>query len=366
MTKHAPLDEDIEETLYAERGHQLRDLYITGAADLLSRAELETRFLIKDALPEAGVGMLVGRPGDGKSWVAYDLALAVARARPWLIFRNGVRRLDGTARARPVLVLNYDNPEAELGRRFLRMGMTARDPIHFHSLASVTPPSGLPAILRLPQAFEGLLMIIESIRPGLILIDSLRQAHTLEESGSRDMGVIAACLRQMTQFGASVLAIHHLRKKGGDKEKERNLNTDLDLDEAIRGSGELVASADVTMHIAMTDKLSGEVRGALKIAKTRGWTPSIAECDYKIRDSGDTTLVEPGGRLDVVLGNIKKHGPITRRDLQRKIGGLTAEKLRELINLCIDFGKVKEISRQGETRALVIVDPKEQSAERDV
>ena len=345
------------ETAAMRRGHALRELYVEDARELLSHAELEQRFLLQDAIPEAGLCFLAGKSGSCKSWLAYDLALAVARARPWLIFRYAECR----GKRKPVLVLNYDNPNAELARRFLRLGMTPDDPIHFHSLAREMPREGLPAILRMPQCLDGILMIVDSIRPGLILIDSLRQSHTLDEMNSSQMGLISACLRQLTMYGATVLAIHHKRK--GLREKygrESGAEEDPADDESMRGSGEIIAAADTILHAGHTKKLPGETTGVLFIGKTRGFVPTISQCDYAVRDDQDgpgTTHVVPGGRLDVVLAAIKKHGPITRRELIRKVAGLEPKRLAELVNLCIEFGRVKETSPHGGTRQLIAVEP---------
>ena len=47
------------------------------AADLLAKGLPEHRWAVRDVLPE-GVALLVGRPKIGKSWLALNLALAIA------------------------------------------------------------------------------------------------------------------------------------------------------------------------------------------------------------------------------------------------------------------------------------------------
>ena len=78
-------------------------------------------------VPSRAITLLLGPPGSGKSWLAYSLALAVARGDRWL-------GIEPPARQGPVLILNYDNPTPEMGRRFKKLGMTAADPIWFHSV----------------------------------------------------------------------------------------------------------------------------------------------------------------------------------------------------------------------------------------
>lgn len=343
-----------EETARLEHGSALCDLYVEGPKELLEYAQLETSFLVQDAIPEMGLVYFLGHSESGKSWLGYDLCFAVARARPWLVFRNVQRK------PRPVLVLNFDNPPGELARRFLRMGLSPDDRIHFHSLARKRPPEGLPALLTMPQSLEGILAIVDYLRPGLILIDSLRSSHTLDEVNSAHMNEISSCLRHLTAFGATVVAIHHKRKSQEQKAGKSASELSEEDDASMRGSGQLIASADAIIHFTRAQKLPGETSGVLRMGKTRGFTPSMAQCDYAIRDDIDgvvgTTSVVPGGRLDTVLAAIKKHGPITRRDLLRKVAGLEPKRLTQLVNLCIEFGRVQEIQPRGETRMLVAVD----------
>lgn len=336
------------------KSHYYRDLYLEDPAQLLAYAERDTNFLFENVLPTAGVGFIVGKSESGKSWLAYDLCLAIARQRPWLIFRNAMKK-PGT-----VLVLNYDNPPQELARRFLRMGLKPEDKIFFHQLAVERDlPKGFPPLLRLPMCEEPLLAMVSTLKPALILVDSLRQAHTLREGDAMDMGQITACLRQLTMYGSTVLVIHHYRKaqKDGRKAPPVELEDPAD-DEEMRGSTELTASADVTLHTRASPKqLMTETSGTLFVGKTRGFIPALKQCGFSIRDdSSKNTTVVPGGRLDKVIEAVNAYGPITRRDLARKVSGLEPKQLTVLVNLCIDFGRIREVQRPGQTRELVPAD----------
>lgn len=296
-----------------ERAAWLEEIYIQSAGTLLASAKLETQFVITGALPEQAIGFLVGRPEAGKSFLAYDAALAVARGRPWLGF-------DVPEPGR-VLVLNYDNPHTELGRRFLKLGMTKDDPIWFHSIAAAQPPEGLPALLRIPDSLYALMAVISRIRPSLVILDALRQAHTLEERSSQDMAMVMACLRQMTQYGASVLALHHLRKKQQGKEE--------DDAEAMRGSTEIEASADSIMLVR---------QGRVELMKSRGWKPEITECDFSVTDEGDRTFVRSGQTFEA-LEAVMQAGPLTEMELARALG-LSRESVDRLLRRALAAGIV--------------------------
>ncbi len=57
-------------------------------------AVLDGNWLIKGVLPAHGVGVLYGRPGSGKTFVALDLALHIAARKPW---RAHITKGGGTA-----------------------------------------------------------------------------------------------------------------------------------------------------------------------------------------------------------------------------------------------------------------------------
>jgi RecA-family ATPase len=166
--------------------------------------------------------MIIGAPHTAKSWLAYDLALSVATGRMWL----GIAP-DVTGR---VLICNYDNPEPEVGRRFKRLGMTAADPIHFHSCLS--------APLQLPRATDELAGIVSRLRPVLIVYDSFRQAHTADENDSGEMADLMGRIKRIgTRSGAASVIVHHVAKAS-----EGAITS--------RGAGEIDGSADARIVVA--------------------------------------------------------------------------------------------------------------------
>lgn len=287
------------ELAYKERGATLLDIYIKDAAAVLAAARDETPFLVTNYIPQGGVVFFAGKPGAKKSWLAYDLCLAVVRNAKWL----GQKVVPGKHCA---LVLNFDNPEWELGRRFKRLGMEPEDQIFFHSICSKPPPEGLPAILQLPRAGEAVMAICDQISPSLIIVDSFRQAHTEEERSSSGMAHVMSWLKVLTGRGATVLVLHHLRKSvpGAD---------DVDAD-AMRGSSEILASADCSVMVY-------EDRCEWK--KTRGWemddthrTISFAVEDDANEPYTYVRKVNPYGALIAAL----TPKPLSRTEIYQALG----------------------------------------------
>lgn len=230
---------------------------LLSSSDVLAAADTECEFLIHNAVPKRAVTFIVGQSHEGKSWVAYDLALAVARGEPWLGMASAV----GPS---PVLILNFDNPTGELGRRFKRLGMRPDDRIFFHS-------SDKP--LKIPEYSDILFGLVQRLKPAMILTDSFRQSHTLDENSSKDMAQVMSVFKSLTTLGAAVVNIHHTVKSVDDMEALLS----------ARGSGEIIGSMDAGIVVS---------KGKLQWAKTRCWVGDKSpDVEFSVKDFGESTKV---------------------------------------------------------------------------
>jgi RecA-family ATPase len=215
---------------------------LQGISSVLREAQLETQFLFRGAIPMRSVGLLIGMPGAGKSWLAYSCALAIARGSDWLGFTNEIRE------PRPVMVLNYDQPSKECGRRFLRLGARSIDPIVIHSRDRTISDFQL----LLPGRSDELRALAQDVKPALIVFDALRSGTTADENDSAAMTGVMGDIRGLTRFGASVLVLHHCTK-----------SVEVSGLMSARGSGAIVGDVDSVM-IAHADT-------TITFEKTRGW-----------------------------------------------------------------------------------------------
>jgi RecA-family ATPase len=262
MSDESAAQQLLEELHWREEIQELlRPPTIIGARATLAAAQLRTDFLIPDAIPAHAITLIIGVPGSGKSWLAYALAMSTMRGDDWL----GIT----PERTGKVLVLNYDNPTPEAGRRFLRLGLEARDEGMFfmHSVED--------GALRLPEKQKELLGIAEEIRPTLVIVDSLRQAHTSDENSSQEMAIVMSALKGLAKLGPAVVVVHHSLKS----------------QEAIgvgkaRGTGEIPASADAQIT------LTGDVADW---DKHRSWamSPEEERIGFEVVDRGERTFVNP-------------------------------------------------------------------------
>lgn len=145
---------------------------------------------------------MIGAPGSLKSFVALDLAGAVAAGREWCGHR--------TEKANVLYV-------AAEGER----GMVLR------TRAYIKQHGGMPGVTLLPYPvqikstdgqWQALEQIVREGDYGLVVIDTQHRVSTgLEENSATDMGVMVAAVGRLKRAsGACVLVVHHTGRNGGD------------------------------------------------------------------------------------------------------------------------------------------------------
>jgi hypothetical protein len=172
------------------------------AADLLSMELPEPRWAVESIVPE-GLSVLAGKPKLGKSWLAMDLALAVA----W----GGVALGSTKVEAGGVLFLALEDTRRRLQSRLKKL----------LSRTDATAPTPLTLATAWPRQDDGgLLALIEFLGTHsgtrLLVVDTwakfrprkIRGKDSYEEDYDHAGPVKALADR----FGVSILILHHCRK----------------------------------------------------------------------------------------------------------------------------------------------------------
>ena len=211
-------------------GIALADMPTITGLELLERDDEPFGWLAQDLLPEAGVSMLPGDSGCGKTWLALDLALAISSGRQFL---NHFETLPGR-------VLYVD---LESGPR----RMKAR-------LAQLRRPDDVPELIEFAFFGESLGLeketnaeqfaaFVEAKAPRLLIIDPLRGAHGADENDSTSARKVVRCLRGLAErTGYAVLVLHHERKPSA--------NTSNRQGQGIRGSSDWKAGMDSVLSVS--------------------------------------------------------------------------------------------------------------------
>jgi KaiC/GvpD/RAD55 family RecA-like ATPase len=219
-------------------------------------------WLIKGVLPAADLVVLYGASGAGKSFVALDMAAAIARGVPW----RGRRTTKG------VVVYIAAEGGGGMGNRF--KAYAAHHNINLDELDVVTITAA-PNFLDLDDVTEVIAKINTLPAVTTIVVDTLAQVTPgANENGAEDMGRALANARTLREAtGATVVIIHHAGK---------------DLSRGSRGWSGIKAAADAEIEVRRHED------GGREIAVS------------KIREGDDSARW--GFRLDTVVLGVDEDG----------------------------------------------------------
>lgn len=210
------------EVLLSKPEQPARRYHLASAEDLAKLPPM--RWLVRGVLPAQGLAAVYGLPGSGKTFLALDLAAAVAEGSRWFGF---------TTKQAPVVYLGLEG-ESGLSQRVQAWSR------HHHR--------ALPAALRfvVAQPFDllqpdDLAELAQAITTScgsgaMVAIDTLNRASPgADENDSQDMGrIIAAAKRLQVLVAGLVLLVHHAGK---------------DTTRGMRGHSSLLAAIDAAIEV---------------------------------------------------------------------------------------------------------------------
>ena len=193
------------------------------------RAE-ERRWLVTGLWAEEAVGIIGGEPKCCKSFLALDLAVAVAAGVPCL------RRFPVT---RPGRVLLYAAEDALHIVRQRLEGLCLAAGVQLSSLdvQVITSPT-----LRLDLEADraNLDETVAKLQPRLLVLDPFVRLHRIDENASGEVAPLLAFLRELQRRHAVAVALVHHAKKGGGRAR---------AGQALRGSSEFHAWGDSNLYL---------------------------------------------------------------------------------------------------------------------
>jgi hypothetical protein len=265
------------------------------------------RWLVEGLWAARAVGIVGGEPKSFKSFLALDLAVAVASGSPCL------RRYPVSDPGR-VLMYAAEDP-APLVRRRLE-GICHVAGVDFASLdvQVITAPE-----LRLDRKEDRqrLAATLLELQPRLLVLDPFVRLHAIDENAAGEVAAVLGYLRRLERrFGVAVVLVHHARKGGAG----------LRAGQALRGSSELHAWGDSNLYLRRHGerlRLSVEHRGAAStdgvVLHLAGAGDAVAlevlDDDTAVHERRDVTVAQ---RVAQVLAATSE--PLSFRQLRRACG----------------------------------------------
>ena len=202
-------------------------------------SELEDRprhkqWLIDTLWGEQAVGIVGGEPKCGKSFLALDLAVAVAAGVPCL-------RHFAAAQPGPVMLFAAEDAGHIVRTRLAGIARAAGARFETLDIAVIDVP-----VLRLDHRNDRqrLQETVERVGPRLVVLDPLVRLHGVDENTVAEVAPILGFLRDIQRrFATAVLLVHHARKSGATRPGQ-----------ALRGSSELHAWGDSNLYLRRRDR----------------------------------------------------------------------------------------------------------------
>ena len=190
-------------------------------------------WLIKGIVPDADLAILFGASGSGKTFVALDMAFAIARGVMW----RGRRVKQGR------VVIIAAEGAGGLGKR--AKAYAKHHGIDLNSVDLHVIPAA-PNFLHEDDIAEVLASIKALGDVAMVVVDTLAQVTPgANENGAEDMGRALANLRLIREtVGAVVMAVHHAGK---------------DASKGSRGWSGIKAAADVQIEVLRHDNNQREI-----------------------------------------------------------------------------------------------------------
>ena len=219
----------------------------------------QQHWLVDELWAKQAVGIIGGEPKCGKSFLALDLAVAVAAGVPCL-------RHFAAAQTGPVLMYAAEDAGHIVRSRLEGIAGAAGTPFDKLDIAVIDVPA-----LRLDHRADRqrLQETVERLKPRLVVLDPRVRLHGVDENAVADIAPILGFLRDLQRrFETAVLLVHHARKSGATRPGQ-----------ALRGSSELHAWGDSNLYLRRRDKqivLTVEHRAA----------PGLNDIEIELADNG--------------------------------------------------------------------------------
>lgn len=279
------------------------------AAEVAARTTDSPRWLIESLWGAGAVGVIGGSPKSCKTWLALEMAVAVASGRPCLgRFAVG---LPGMA-----LVYMAEDSPIEVRARLEQLAEARGTDFDTLSIGVIDEPT-----LRIDREehVRRLQATLTRYRPRLLVLDPYVRLQRVDENNATEVSAVLATLREISRaFELSIVLVHHTRKNNAEH-----------AGQALRGSSDFHAWGDSNLYLRRRGSailLSIEHRAA---AAPPPLTLALLDGEGPVRLEAREAPQERS-LAERVLEHLAGHGPHKHRQLRRALG-VRAEHLSAVL-----------------------------------
>ncbi len=223
---------------------------VLSAGTYLGMERPRLQYVWDKMIPLPGIVVLAGEPKAGKSHFALQLAHALTTGRKF-----GPRNT--TACKVLYLMLESEMVWHEMLEKGTKAGFT------YHSNLFIPHPDYLtrPKWTNIAEAAtrQWIHDMVAACDPDVIIIDPLRDIHSLDEQDSTQMKIVSDAIMGL-MWGRALIWIHHMKKLSGEI-------TDPDPILSVRGSSQITAKADTIWLLHGKDEAMKDLKIVPRFAR---------------------------------------------------------------------------------------------------
>lgn len=207
-----------------------QELHVVRAADIREHPVDESRWLIEALWGAGAVGIIGGAPKSCKTWLALEMAVAVASGRP-CVGRFPVPHHG------PALVFAAEDAPHQVKLRIESIARARQTDFNSLDVRLIVETS-----LRLDreQDLKRLSLTLDKHRPTLLVLDPYVRLQRADENDAREVSAILSALRELSRtFQTAVALVHHARKNSAQLPGQ-----------GLRGSGDFWAWGDSNLYVS--------------------------------------------------------------------------------------------------------------------
>jgi len=202
----------------------------TAPAHALTARPRAQQWLINELWADEAVGIIGGEPKCCKSFLALDIAVAVASGAPCL-------RRFAPARTGRVLLYAAEDALHVVRDRLAGIARAGGRTLADLDIHVITAPS---VRLDVDRDRQCLANTLADLKPTLLVLDPFVRLHRIDENNSGEVAPLLAFLRHLQRLhNLAVVLVHHARKGGAR----------MRAGQALRGSSEFHAWGDSNLYL---------------------------------------------------------------------------------------------------------------------